>query len=279
MSSACRAFVVFAVYACCQPYVTARTAQSSAAAAASTALRVCADPNNLPFSNNRGEGLENRIAVLVAREMRRPLTYVWMPQRRGFLRNTLRANRCDVVIGVPAQLDAVRATRPYYRSAYVFVSRRDRRLHIRSFDDPRLPKLRIAIQITGDDYANPPAAQALASRRIVENVRGYTVYGDYSRPDPPRGLIDAVADGRVDLAVAWGPLAGYFAQREPVPLELTPVPASDETPFVRFAFDISMGVRKDDARLAEALDSIIVRRRQDIRRILIAFGVPLAERT
>src|SRR5204862_133889 len=124
---------------------------------------------------------------------------------------------------------------------------------VQSFDDPRLPKLRIGIQITGDDYANPPAAQALASRQIIENVRGYTVYGDYSRPDPPRGLIDAVADGRVDLAVAWGPLAGYFAQREPVPLELMPVPPADETPFVRFAFDISMGVRKEDTALAKAL--------------------------
>lgn len=279
MSSVSRAVFVLAALVSSHVIVAARTVQPTGGGSARTALRVCADPNNLPFSNDRGEGFENRIAALVAREMRRPLTYVWMPQRRGFLRNTLTANRCDVVVGVPTQLDMLRTTRPYYRSAYVFVSRRDRQLHLRSFDDPRLAKLRIGIQITGDDYANPPAAQALASRRIIDNVRGYTVYGDYSRPNPPRGLIDAVADGRVDVAVAWGPLAGYFAQREPVPLELLPVPQADETAFVRFAFDISMGVRKEDAALAQTLNAIIARRQHEIRRILLSYGVPLTERT
>src|SRR5256885_5389623 len=190
---------------------------------AAQALRVCADPNNLPFSNQRREGFENKIAEIVARELKRPLAYYWMPQRRGFVRNTLNAHQCDVVIGVPAEFDPLRSTAPYYRSTYVFVSRRDRALHVRSFDDPRLKTLTIGIQVTGDDYANPPAAQALASRQIIQNVRGYTVYGDYSRPNPPRGLIDAVADGKVDVAVAWGPLAGYFARREPVPMDVTPV--------------------------------------------------------
>jgi mxaJ protein len=278
MSSVSRALVVLAALVSSHVIAAARSEQPTGGNAR-TPLRVCADPNNLPFSNHRGEGFENKIAVLVAREMRRPLAYMWMPQRRGFLRNTLNANRCDVVVGVPTQLDMLRTTQPYYRSGYVFVARRDRQLHVRSFDDPRLPDLRIGIQIAGDDYANPPAAQALASRRIIANVRGYTVYGDYSRPNPPRGLIDAVADGRVDVAVAWGPLAGYFAQREPVPLELLPVPQTDETPFVRFAFDISMGVRKEDAALARALNEIIARRQHEIRRILLAYGVPLAVRT
>jgi quinoprotein dehydrogenase-associated probable ABC transporter substrate-binding protein len=239
-------------------------------------LRVCSDPNNLPFSNIKREGFENRIAELVASDLGRRLEYFWLPQRRGFIRNTLAANNCDVVLGVPVEFDSVRTTRAYYRSTYVFVSRRDRALHVRSFDDARLKRLSIGIQMTGNDYANPPAAQALASRNIVANVRGYMVYGDYSRPDPPRAVIDAVADGSIDVAVAWGPMAGYFAKREPVPLDLEPVTPERDGKFLRFAFDIAMGVRRDDATLAEALNGVIARRNGDMRRILTNYGVPLA---
>src|SRR5205085_7768398 len=105
---------------------------------------------------------------------------------------------------------------------------------------------------------------------IVENVRGYTVYGDYSQPDPPRGLIDAVASRKVDVAVAWGPLAGYFARREPVPMEVTPVSPQADSRFVRFVYDIAMGVRREDAALARQLDAVIARRHDEIRRVLIA---------
>jgi quinoprotein dehydrogenase-associated probable ABC transporter substrate-binding protein len=243
--------------------------------AAAAPLRICADPNNLPFSDRRGDGFENKIAAIVARDLGRPLTYFWLPQRRGFIRNSLSAKRCDVVMGVPASMDAVRATQPYYRSTYVFVSRRDRALHVRSFDDPRLKQLTIGVQVTGDDYDNPPAAQALASRHITQNVRGYTIYGDYSRPNPTRGLIDAVASGAVDIAIAWGPLAGYFARRESVPLEIEPVSPQAESRFVRFVFAIAMGVRRDDAALGTALDRAIARHRGEITRLLRQYGVPL----
>ena len=272
MFSACRtaavALVAVAVFS-----LPDRTALHAAAP-----LRVCADPNNLPFSNDRREGFENKIADIVAHDLRRPVAYFWLPQRRGFVRNTLSANRCDVVIGVPAQFEPLRSTAPYYRSTYVFVARRDRRLHLRSFDDPRLKTLTIGVQVTGDDYSNPPAAQALASRQIVQNVRGYTVYGDYSKPNPPRGLIDAVANGAVDVAVAWGPLAGYFAKHERVPLEVTPVSPQADSRLVRFVYDISMGVRRDDAALAHALDEAIARRRDEIRRVLVDYGVPIVDK-
>ena len=242
------------------------------------ALRVCADPNNLPFSNDKGEGFENRIAEIVARDLGRPLEYFWMPQRRGFIRSTLNADQCDLVMGAPASSEALQPTRPYYRSTYVFVSRRDRALRVTSFDDPRLRTLAIGVQVTGDDYANPPAAQALASRRIVSNVHGFTVYGDYSRPNPARSLIDAVARGDVDVAIAWGPLAGYFASRESVALEIAPVSPDADGRFVRFVFDIAMGVRRGDAALAAAVDRVIARRRSAIRRVLRAYGVPRVER-
>jgi mxaJ protein len=148
-------------------------------------------------------------------------------------------------------------------------------LRIQSFDDVRLKTLTIGIQITGDDYNNPPAAQALASRHIIQNVRGYTVYGDYSKPDPQRDLVDAVAGGHVDLAVVWGPFAGYYSRAEPVPLDVVLVSAERDGPGVVFAFDIAMGVRRNDTALRQALDAIIERRRHEIHRFLTAFGVPL----
>jgi quinoprotein dehydrogenase-associated probable ABC transporter substrate-binding protein len=269
MSSVCKALAVLGVAG-----VTLTWPHASAAPLARP-LRVCADPNNLPFSNLNRQGFENQIAELVARDLRRPLAYFWSPQRRGFIRNTLDAGRCDVVIGVPAQFKPLQSTRPYYRSSYVFVTRRDCHLRVRSFDDPRLKTLTIGIQITGDDYNNPPAAQALASRHIIENVRGFTVYGDYSQPDPQGDLVAAVASKSVDVGVMWGPLAGFYARRQPTAIDVVPVSPERDGPMLVFAFDIAMGVRRDDPALRAALDAIIVRRRVEIRQILTSFGVPL----
>jgi mxaJ protein len=241
-------------------------------------LRICADPNNMPFSNSRGEGFENKIAAMTAETLGRPLIYRWRPQRRGFVRNTLKAGECDLIVGVPASYPLARTTRSYYRSSYVFVSRRAGDSPVRSFDDPRLKRLRIGIQITGDDYENPPAAQALASRRIIQNVRGYTVYGDYSRPDPQRHIVDAVASGQVDVAIVWGPLAGYFARREPVRLAVLPVFPQQDGERLPFVFAISMAVQRGDDALADAVNGVIERRAADIHRILADFGVPLIDR-
>ena len=242
-------------------------------------LRVCADPNNMPFSDEKEEGFENKIAELVAHDLGRRVEYFWAPERRGFVRNTLKAGHCDVMMSVPAHYEPARPTRPYYRSSYVFVSRRDRRLALRSLDDPRLRRLQIGIQIVGNDYSNPPAAQALAARRITANVHGFTVYGDYSKPDPHRSVVDAVARGDVDVAIVWGPLAGYFARREPAAIEIVPVAPQRDGPALPFVFDISKGVRNDDPALHDTLDRVIDRRAADIHRILRTFGVPLLERS
>ena len=237
-------------------------------------LRVCADPNNLPFTNRNGEGFENRIAELVARDLHARLTYTWWAQRRGFFRNTLNASLCDVVMGVPTDLDMVRPTAPYYRSSYVFVTRRDRNLRITSLDDTVLRHLRIGVQLIGNDYMNTPPAHALSRRGIVRNVVGYTVYGDYSKPNPPARILDALARGDVDVAIVWGPLGGYFATRERTPLVITPVMPEMEPPGIPLAYNISMGVRKADDPLRRELDQVILRRRAEIDRILDAFGVP-----
>jgi mxaJ protein len=241
-------------------------------------LRVCADPNNLPFSNDRLEGFENRLAELVAGEMRATVQYTWHPQRRGFIRNTLRAGACDLVMGVPSSFELALPTRPYYRSTYVFVYRQDAGISVRSFDDPGLRTLRIGVHLVGDDGANTPPAHALASRGIISNVAGYTLYGNYAEPNPPARLVEAVAAGAVDVAVVWGPLAGYFARRQAVPLEIVPVSPEIDLPFLPMVFDISMGVRREDVALAEELDAILVRRAGDIDALLDEFGIPYVKR-
>src|SRR5436190_22081100 len=173
-------------------------------------LRVCADPNNLPFSNKQLEGFENKIADLVGRDLHASIAYTWWAQRRGFVRNTIGSGTCDVLMGVPTRFERTLVTRPYYRSSYVFVTRRDRRLAIRSFDDRALRQVRVGVQLIGDDGGNSPPAHALAARHIVANVVGYTVYGDYLEPNPPARIVKAVAHGDVDVAIVWGPLAGYL---------------------------------------------------------------------
>jgi mxaJ protein len=240
-------------------------------------LRVCADPNNLPFSNEKGEGFENRIAELMARDLGTTLRYVWLPQRRGFVRNSLNAGTCDLIVGVPAEFDPVRTTKPYYRSTYVFVQRADRGPPIASLADTMLRHLRIGIHVIGTDYANPPPAQALAARGIFDNVAGYSIFGDYSQPNPPARLIEAVANGDVDVAIVWGPLAGYFAQRQAAPLTLVPVPPAGDPTGQPWSFPIAMGVRRQDSGLAMELDRLLETERTAVRRILDQYHVPLVQ--
>jgi mxaJ protein len=254
--------------------ILSATALGGCTAERAAVLRVCADPNNLPFSNDRGEGFENRLAEMLAADLGMRVEYTWWAQRRGFVRNTLGAGQCDVLMGVPAGFELAATTRPYYRSTYVFVSRRDRGLGLRSLDDERLRRLKIGVQMIGDDFSNSPPAHALSARGVVENVIGYSVLGDYSQPNPPARVVEAVARGDVDVAVVWGPLAGYFAPRQPAPLDLLPVTPQTDTPSRPFAFDISMAVRRGDDERRRLLEDFIVRRRTDIDRVLAQFGVP-----
>jgi mxaJ protein len=257
------------------PLVAFGAAAGPAAAAHSTPLRVCADPNNLPFSDSLRAGFENKIAAMVARDLHRPLEYTWWPQHRGFVRNTLRAGLCDLVIGVPSSYELTARTAPYYRSTYVFVTRADRRDSVTSFDDPHLRRMRIGIQMMGDDYANSPAAIALLHRGLGDRIAGYMIYGNYSHAHPTSSLIEAVERGDVDVAVEWGPLAGYFAKQSRVPLRITPVSPQIDLPFTPFVFDIAMGMRRGDTLWRARLDSELVRRHVDIQGILREYGVPL----
>jgi mxaJ protein len=156
----------------------------------------------------------------------------------------------------------------------VFVTRRDRGIHLRSYDDPVLRTLRIGVQLVGDDGANTPPVHALGARGIRGNLKGYLVYGDYREPHPPSRIIDGVANGEVDVAIVWGPLAGYFAARQRVPLEITPVSPQVDLPFMPQVFDIAMGVRRADKSLRDTLDALIERDRKQIESILDSYDVP-----
>jgi quinoprotein dehydrogenase-associated probable ABC transporter substrate-binding protein len=234
-------------------------------------LGVCADPENLPFSNRREEGFDNKIAALLARDLGDSLVYLWWPQRRGFIRNTLRARECDVVLGVPGGYDPVLSTKPYYRSTYYMVFPTDRHLGLTSLDDSALKHLRVGVNLIGEDYAHTPPVHALLARGISTNVTGFsTFYGDEHHPGE---IIAALENGNIDVAIVWGPLAGYFAKRSKLPLTLVPLP-DDKRSGLPFVFDVVMGVRRSDRDLKTRLDEILERRRSEIERILQSYDVP-----
>ena len=240
-------------------------------------FRVCADPSNMPYSNRQQQGFENRLAQIVAKDLGRSLSYLWFPQRENFFDRTLNAGLCDAVMSVPANFDEVTPTSPYYRSSYVFVSRRDRGLRISSFDDARLRSLRIGVQILGDGDDNLPPVLALNSRGIVENVQGYSIFGRrLDSSNPQQELINAVAEGKIDLAIAWGPMAGYFARRAAAPLTITPVGSDLTHPDLPLAFDIAIGVRKGDRALEQRLNAALIRHRVEIQRMLRSYGLPVS---
>lgn len=250
----------------------AAPAASSRPVAARGTLRVCSDPNNLPFSDREQRGFENAIARLLADDLGDALEYYWFAQRRGFFRNTLGSGHCDVVMGVPLGTERARTTRAYYRSSYFFVQRGGQP-RVRSLDDPALHRLRIGVQLIGDDADNTPPAHALARRDIIGNVRGFMVYGDYAQPDPVQPILRAVGAGDIDVAIVWGPLAGYYIRRTGAPLVLRRVtPAQDGE--LSMSFEIGLGVRERDTELRARLDRALLRRAAQIRAILDRFGVP-----
>jgi mxaJ protein len=239
-------------------------------------LRIAADPNNLPFSNERLEGFENKIADLIAQDLHAKIEYTWHAQRRGFFRETLKQGGCDIVLGVPKEFDRTLPTTPYYRSSYVFVSREDRNIFASSFDDPSLRNLKVGVLLIGDDNANTPPAHALASRGIVTNVVGFSIYGDYKQQNPPARIVEAVTQKQIDVAIVWGPLAGYFAGQQNAPLRILPLLQESDKYGLRFAFDICIGVKKHNEDLRDKINDVLAKRKADIDAILDSYHVPRA---
>jgi mxaJ protein len=252
-----------------------------ARAAPQKALRVCADPDNLPFSNSKGQGFENKLAAFVAGRLGEKLSYTWWPWQRGRMRRALQAGSCDVVIGVPSEIGGVATTRPYYWSSYVFVSRADRRLDIASIKDHRLKLLRIGVEeVHGNRFYTPPA-RLLAEEGLAGRLMAYPI--ESSAGTGQRGHIIAdVAQGKIDVAAVWGPVGGYFARHSAVPLKIVPIGDYEEFStrkphfgLAAFQFDIAMGVRPGERALRRTLDRLIAREQPQITAILQHFGVPM----
>jgi mxaJ protein len=236
-------------------------------------LRVCADPDNMPSSNDKGEGFENKLAGMIAKEWNSKLEYVWYPTRRGYFR-ILNGMYCDVAMEAPAGLDMAGATKPYFRSGYFFVSRKGSGLeNVSSLADPRLKKLKIGVNIYTSDAENSPPAMALSQYGVVGNLTGYSTFFSEggSRPED---IVNAVASKAVDIAIAWGPLAGYFGNKSTTPLVLQPLPEKDSLSETPFRYSIGLAVRRRDRELRDSLQSFLDRHQADVQALLKEYSIP-----
>jgi mxaJ protein len=241
---------------------------ASGLGASAAPLRFCMDPDNLPFSNRAGRGFDNQIAVQIAASIHRQPVFVWARNGRGFLREQFNKGACDVLMGAPQKLQGVLTTAPYYRSSYVFVTRKQEHLQIASFDDPHLNGRKIGLQALEENLS--PPSLALIRTGHASQLVGFNAFGK-------RGgdIVRAVADGRVGTAVVWGPLAGYFGRQNHLPLSITPVSPAVDASGVPFTFSISMAVHKQDVQLRNQLNSALTVLRPSIDRILGRYGVPV----
>lgn len=231
-------------------------------------LRVCADPNNLPFSDEKGEGFENKIAALLGAKLHEPVSYTYLPQVIGFYRNTLFAFRCDVVIGVVQGLDLVQTTTPYYHTAYALVFKPGHGLDgVESLEDPRLKDKRLGV------IARTPPSTLMVRDGLMDRAKPYPLTIDTRVEAPARAMVADLLADRIDVAVLWGPIAGYYAKHAGAPLVVEPL--VDEHGIPPMDFRISMGVRRSDQNWKRELNRLIHDNRDAIDRILVDYGVPL----
>jgi quinoprotein dehydrogenase-associated probable ABC transporter substrate-binding protein len=230
-------------------------------------LRVCAAPADLPFSNRAKQGFENKIATIVADDLKLPLHYFWMPQGPGFVRATLGEDMCDLIVGYAADADIVDHSNPYYASTYVLVSRAGSGLDkVESLDDPRLASVRLGV------IAATPPADHLLRLGLVDKARTYALLVDRRYASPAEEALHDVETGAIDAAILWGPIGGYFAKKAETPLSVTPL-ISDKRPSL--AFRIAFGLRRGELEWKHQLNDVLRRRKADIESVLREYGVPL----
>ena len=232
-----------------------------------THLRVCADPNNLPFSSDKVDGFENRIVALLAAELGREVRYKWFPQSTGFVRNTLRLRECDLISGITTTSEKVQNTNPYYHSAYSIVHRKSLGEAITSLSDERLKSLRLGI------VAGTPPANILAAKGLMGNIKPYHLIADTRRNTPARTAIEDVASGETDVALIWGPIAGYYSRQLGDKLVVTPL--LEEDPRVRMNYRVSMAVRYNETDWKRTVNEALIVIQPQIEAILREYGVPL----
>ncbi|CAN4276093.1 HisJ ABC-type amino acid transport/signal transduction systems, periplasmic component/domain [Methylophilaceae bacterium] len=230
-------------------------------------FKVCSDPDNMPYSNIRGEGFEDKIAEVIAKDLGKKLTYAYAYNRQGFLRNTINAGRCDVIIGTTSDFDGLRTTTPYYRSGHVFVWRKDSNYKITDWSSPDLRKGVIGI------VDKSPAAVPLSDNNLMGNAKPYRLQRDLNLPTS--FLIDDLAKGEIDVAIMWGPIAGYYAKQSKVPMEMALIPEYNKVKLAgKEYWNISMGVRMKDKERLKPINEAIARNQDKIAQILADYGIP-----
>lgn len=255
--------------------VSAPAAAQRPAPAEPGILRVCADPDNLPGSNSAGEGYENKLADLLAQAWNSKLVYVWWAAPRGLVSRALNGQYCDVIMQAPSLVgyDMAGVTRPYFRSSYVIVQRAEAPHLVTDLDDPALKTMKIGVHLYAADAENSPPAMVLSHHGVVGNLEGFGTAFVGGR-DHPQDIIQAVIDGKVDVAMVWGPIAGYYAKQLGTHLTLTPI-ADDSALQTPMTYNIGFAVRRRDRALKDSLDKFITTRASEIRAVLEAYGIPL----
>lgn len=246
--------------------MTALLLLAAAQLVAASTLKVCADPQQLPFSNQQQQGFENKIANILGEELGAAVSFDWVRPSRGAVREVVNAGRCDVLIEVPIGMHGVLITKPYYRSTYVFVTRTESK-PVRSFDDPALRQMKIGVHALDEDFT--PPATALGRRNLSSNIVAFRMEGN------PGDIVAAVASRKIDAALVWGPVAGYYAARYGSQIRLTAVEPELDPPMLPFTYQIAAGVRKDEPELYKRVNAALSRRNRDVLEILQAYHVPL----
>jgi len=233
-------------------------------------LRVCADPRNMPFSNEKGEGFENKLAELFAEKLQKKLDYAFFPQATGFVRMTLGSHRCDVIMGFPQGDDLAQGTNPYYRTAYAMVVKAGSGLEdVATLGDARLKGKHIGI------VAGTPPATNMAANGLMLNAKPYPLMIDTRVDSSAEAMIKDLNSGAIDVAVLWGPMAGFYASKANPPLHITPL--VKETVGPKLVYRIGMGVRPADQNWKRTLNRLIQENQPAINKILLDFGVPLLD--
>ncbi len=232
-----------------------------------TEFKVCADPDNMPYSNSKQEGFEDKIAAVLAKDLGKKLSFQYAYYRQGFLRNTLNANRCDVVMSTTSDNDSMRTSKPYYRSGYVFIYRKSSGYNITDWDSPDLRKGIIGL------VGQSPPSRPLSDHGLMENARPYRLQRDLNFP--PSFLVDDLVKGDIDVAIVWGPIGGYFAKNASIPLVVVPIPEYEATNVHgKEQWNISLGVRNKDKERIKEIQGALDRSQGEINKILDEYGVP-----
>ncbi len=234
-----------------------------------TELRVCADPNNLPYSNEARQGFENRIAEIIGADLELPVTYVWFPQVTGFVRNTLRARECDLVMGAVSGDGIMDSTNPYYHTGYMMVTRTADGIAARSVGDPALAGKKFGV------IAATPPTDLLVRHHLMDQVRPYALRVDTRISNPPRAMLQDLVDGQIDVALVWGPTAGYAIKQDHLPLTAVFIEPEPDAP--RLDYRVAMGVRANEPEWRRRINQAIGKHKAEIAAVLADYGMPMMD--